>query len=234
MCTSFVHRGSDLIIGMNFDNNGMKYLLKTENNRFIVYVDGGRGYYPSFGLNGSRIFANNLLVDSNGKGLYRRPAKNRTHTSKLLSDIFDGVIAPDEIDEYLCRTEVVNTPDFSTHVLICDNNGNGYVVEPGRSLIRNAANESSSFILSNFSLCDYRDTGILAGSGSERYQTAENLLKGCTELSVDYAFEILDAVKQTQGEWRTAFSFVYSRNQAVVSYCVDGSFTNRQTFHFAA
>jgi hypothetical protein len=234
MCTSFVHRGSDLIIAMNFDNNGMKYALKMQNNRFIVYVDGGRGYYPSFGLNGSRIFANNLLVDSNGKGLYKRPAKDRTHTSKLITDLFDGVIPAGEIDEYLCRTEVVNTPDFSTHVMICDNNGNGYVVEPGRGIIRNPANESSSFILSNFSLYDYHETGILAGSGSERYQIAENLLQNSAELSVEHAFEILDAVKQTQGEWRTAFSFVYSRNQAAVTYCVDGNFTNLQSYYFAS
>ena len=51
MCTSFIYRGQDTIIGMNFDNNGMKYTIDTKNpNRFTVFVDGGRGKCPSFGV----------------------------------------------------------------------------------------------------------------------------------------------------------------------------------------
>ncbi len=52
MCTSFIHRKSNTIIGMNFDNNGMDYSISTNDpDCFLVLVNGGRGKYPSFGAN---------------------------------------------------------------------------------------------------------------------------------------------------------------------------------------
>lgn len=76
MCTSFIYRGQDTIIGMNFDNNGMKFNIDTKNPEwFTVLVDGGRGKCPSFGVNSSGEFFNSLVVNSNGKGLYRRASK---------------------------------------------------------------------------------------------------------------------------------------------------------------
>jgi len=76
MCTSFVDRRDDLIVAMNFDNNGWDFVLNTNNSKlFIIDVDIGYGKYPSFGINSNGIFVNNLFVDSNGKGLYKRKKK---------------------------------------------------------------------------------------------------------------------------------------------------------------
>lgn len=43
MCTSFISSKNNVIIGMNFDNNGMAYFIDTKiYNWFVVTVDGGR------------------------------------------------------------------------------------------------------------------------------------------------------------------------------------------------
>lgn len=65
MCISFISRKGDMIIGMNFDNNGMKYSIRTETpGVFAVYVDGGRGKCASFGVRSGGTFVNNLVVDT--------------------------------------------------------------------------------------------------------------------------------------------------------------------------
>lgn len=44
MCTSFIKKTEDnYLIGMNFDNNGMKYSINTrKKDWFIIYVDTGK------------------------------------------------------------------------------------------------------------------------------------------------------------------------------------------------
>jgi hypothetical protein len=104
---------------MNFDNNGMKFGIdRKDPKQFTVLVDGGRGKYPSFGVNSAGVFINNLLVDSNGRGLYKRASNKVTHTSKLAKDVLDGTIAQEDLSSYLERIEVVNGPDFSVHNMI--------------------------------------------------------------------------------------------------------------------
>ncbi len=41
MCTSFVHRQNGIVIGMNFDNNGMAMRIDATPDAFVVSVDGG-------------------------------------------------------------------------------------------------------------------------------------------------------------------------------------------------
>jgi len=42
------------------------------------------------------------------------------------------------------------------------------------------------------------------------------------EIDVETAFSILESAKQTEGDWITAFSFVYSKKDRAVHYCFDG------------
>jgi hypothetical protein len=166
------------------------------------------------------------MVDSNGKGLYKRASKKVTHTSKLADDVLNGVIAHEEINSYLKNIEVVNCPDFSVHNMIVDSSGNVWVVEPGRGVIYSPVNETPYFVMSNFSLCEFIGSGELKGDGADRYKTAKELLDKSSNLDVDTAFKILDAIKQTGGEWTTCFSMVYSQNENAVYYCLDGDFNN--------
>lgn len=233
MCTSFIQRKNDVLIAMNFDNNGMKFEIgKKDPKQFTTLVDGGRGKYPSFGVNSAGVFINNLLVDSNGKGLYKRASKRVTHTSRFAKDVLEGTITQRDISNYLQRIEIVNGPDFSVHNMICDDHGNVWVVEPGRGIIYSPAGETPYFIMSNFSLYDYKETGLLAGSGTDRYETAERMLSKSDNLDVNGAFKILEAVMQKDNEWNTAFSMVYSQKERVVYYCFNGDFKNILQYSF--
>lgn len=227
MCTSFTERRNNVLVAMNFDNNGMPFNLNIKDQKkFVVLVDGGRGRYPSFGVNNDGTFINNLMVDSNGKGLYKRASKKVTHTSKLVGDVLDGIIPPDEISRYLENIEVVNGPDFSVHNMIVDRCGNVWVVEPGRGVIYSPVDETPYFVMSNFSLCDFKESGKLKGDGTDRYKTAKKLLDKSNNLDVGTAFQVLEAVKQSKGEWTTSFSMVYSQKENAVYYCLNGDFKN--------
>lgn len=233
MCTSFVYRKDNNIVAMNFDNNGMNFEVNTKwQNQFTILVDGGRGKVPSFGVNSDGTFINHLFVDSNGKGTYKRPSKKVTHTSKLVKDILDGTITADDISSYLQRIEVVNVPDFSVHNMISDKCGNVWVVEPGRGIIYSPVNEIPYFIMTNFSLCDYKSTELLSGSGTDRYNIADKLLCKANNLDIEGAFKILQSVMQKDGEWITEFSMVYSQRDQTVYYCYNGDFNKILKYSF--
>ena len=231
MCTSFIYRGQDTIIGMNFDNNGMKYSIDTKNpNWFTIQVDGGRGKYPSFGVDCFGRFFNNLLVNSNGKGLYRRQSKKVTHTTKLIKDIFNGAICVENLEEYLSNVEVVNTPDWSCHNMICDSHSNVYVIEPGRGNIINKANSSSYFVMTNFSLWDYLHENI--EYTCDRFKKVSSDFEKADKVDIEKAFSILESTCQRNSEWTTAFSMVYSKNLNTVYYCLNGNFNKRFEYKF--
>jgi hypothetical protein len=63
MYTSFVDRRNDLLIAMNFDNNGMIFDVNIKNPQiFMICIkdtNNGR-WYPSFGVNSNGIFINSL------------------------------------------------------------------------------------------------------------------------------------------------------------------------------
>jgi len=216
---------------MNFDNNGMKYSINTNNpNQFTVLVDGGRGKYPSFGVDYKGLFVNNLVVDSNGKGLYKRPSKKVTHTTKLITDILNGNILEEDIDTYLKSIEVVNTPDWSCHNMVCDSNANVWIVEPGRGNLYSPAATSPYFVMTNFSLWDCMNEN--PNCDCRRYNAVTNELAKVSEISVDEAFRILELAKQSDNEWITAFSMVYSKHANAVYYCVDGDFSKKYEYKF--
>jgi hypothetical protein len=228
VCTCFVKRQNDfqndLIIAMNFDNHGWDFSVSTNSpNLFVVNVDVGYGKYPSFGINSQGIFVNNLFVDSNGKGLYKRKNAKRTLTSYLVDDILQGNISIDNLDHYLDRMEIVNDPNASCHNLIADKNGNVWVIEPGRGNIKNKTTDSNSFVMTNFSLIDYANGKKYTDNGFDRYHIVKNMLDKKDIISLQDAFEILKNVVQN-GEWETDFSLVYSKNEHTVYYCYKSDF----------
>lgn len=209
----------------------MKFAIDTKKTDwFAVLVDGGHGKCPSFGVDHDGRFFNNLVVDSNGKGTYKRPSKKVTHTSKLVSDIHSGALQPEDLSSYLAAIEVVNTPDWSCHNMICDSAANVWVVEPGRGNILSPADESPFFVMTNFSLWDMLYEG--AKYDCQRYQTVSNALSESRDIDSENAFRILESVKQTKGEWITALSMVYSKKDRSVHYCLNGNFADRLKYQF--
>ena len=232
MCTSFVDRRDELIIAMNFDNNNWKFNLNINNpNIFVIEVDIGHGKYPSFGINSQRTFVNNLFVDSNGKGLYKRKSKTRTITSYLVDDILKENILIKNLDNYLDTTEIVNGPNLSTHNLVVDKNRNIWIIEPGRGKFKNNINDSPYYVMTNFSVIDFNAGKKYEDNGFDRYKEVENNLRKVKKLSVDNAFKILEKVKQ-DGEWKTDFSMVYSKNENKVFYCFNSKFNEIFEYKF--
>ena len=232
MCTSFTVRSKNILTAMNFDN-AMPFNIKKNSKQFAVFSDTGRGKRLSFGVNSEGTFINNLTVDSNGKGLYKRAGKNVTHTSKLTADIISETIPANEITSYLEKTEVVNVPDFSTHNMIADKNGNVWIVEPGRGIIYSPSDKSSYFLMTNFSLYDMKKTGKPQGEGIVRYRTAKMLLDKKNNPDVDTAFKILNEVKQNGGCSPTVLSLVYSQKENTVYYCLNCNFDDIMKHSFS-
>ena len=232
MCTCFVSRQDDLLIAMNFDNNGLKFELNTkENNSFIVEIYTERGKNISFGMNSKKTFVNDLVVDSNGKGLYKRINKTRTLTTYLVKDLLSEKIDINNLDNYLNAMEIVNAPSLCTHNLIVDKNGNVWVIEPGRGFVKNKSEESSYFLMTNFSLMDYNSGKKYSDYGYDRYKNTKKYLENKKNLSIKDAFDILEKVKQT-GEWKTDFSMVYSKNDNKIYYCYNADYKNILEYKF--
>jgi len=216
------------LVAMNFDTNGDPFSLSAKDPKQFVVLAGGA---PCFGVNSSGTFINHLMVDSNGNGLYKR-GKNVVHTIKLITDILSGEIAWDTIGAFLSEKEIVNVPNNSCHSMIADKSGNVWIVEPGRGVIYSPADESPFCLMTNFSLVDYKTSGKMKGSGADRYKIAKKLLSKASHLDVAQAFGILEAAKQSKGEWRTAFSMVYAQQENAVYFCYNREFQNIQKFAF--
>jgi hypothetical protein len=224
MCTSFVDRRDDLLIAMNFDNNGWDFKLNISTPKlFVIDVDIGYGKHPSFGINSQGTFVNNLFVDSNGKGLYKRRCKTRTLTTYLVEDILKGEIPINDFDSYFDATEIVNGPDTSCHNLIVDKNETVWVIEPGRGRVKKTMKEYSYFIMTNFSIVDFNNGKEYTDNSFDRYKAVENNLETIKTLTVHEAFKILEKVKQ-EGEWETDFSMVYSKNENKIYYCYNSNY----------
>jgi hypothetical protein len=149
---------------------------------------------------------------------------------KLVSDILSGAVLPENLNKYLAEVEVVNTPGWSWHNMICDSAANVWIVEPGRGNVASPAEESPFFVMTNFSIWDMLYEG--AKDDCQRYQTVSNTLLKSNEIDVEKAFLILDSVKQTEGDWITAFSMVYSKKNRAVYYCFNGNFDDRLEYKF--
>jgi hypothetical protein len=232
MCTSFVDRRDDLIIAMNFDNNGMVFELNTKNaNIFSIDVNTKTGKTPSFGINNKGIFVNNLCVDSNGNGVYKRVTKTRTLNVYLVKDLLEGKILENGFDDYFKTMEIVNAPNLSTHNLVVDKKGNVFVIEPGRGYIKNGAKETQYFVMTNFSLIDFNGGKKYTDYGIDRYNEVNNILNKSKKININEAFKILEKVKQ-EGEWNTDFSMVYSQKNKTVYYCYKSNFKEILEYRF--
>ena len=230
MCTSFIKKiDGNWLIGMNFDNNGMKYTINTrKKDWFIIYVDTGKIKAPSFGIHKSGIFFNNLCVDSNGKGDYKR-SSDVTHTAKFLIGIIDGKIDMEDLKHFLSQTEIVNVPGWSTHNMICTKEGNVWIVEPGRGNSYRKLNNGDFQIMTNKGILD--SDGKDANS-CDRYNKVKEVLKKNNIFNIEQAFELLNEVKQNEKEWITEFSLVFDKEKNIVYFVEHQNFEDIKEYVF--
>lgn len=84
--------------------------------------------------------------------------------------------------------------------------------------------------MTNVSLVDSIKSGTRISC--KRYNTVNKLLSESVYMNVEKAFEILEAVKQSEGEWITEFSMVYDKSKQTIYYCYNQDFENIQEFLF--
>ena len=236
MCTSFVFRKENVLIGMNFDNDGKDFRISTDQgNDFLVSTNINDAFFPSFGISRSGVFINDLMVDANEKGRYKRQNDKRWVTTALIQYIMRSGAGFDEVKDVLKRVEIVNAPNSSTHNLIADRHGNIAIVEPGVKNIFTEPADSGWYAMTNFPLTDCGE-GLAAngtGSGSDRYhRVLSALAKLNGPMTVEQGFEVLKSVKQDGPVWRTELSLIYDAMKQELFYCLDQDFEQIISYDF--
>ncbi|MDQ0360824.1 hypothetical protein [Breznakia pachnodae] len=229
MCTSFVNKEKN-IIGMNFDNNGMKYSIKKNDSSFVILVNIEGRNMPSFGVTNEGVFINSQFTKENEEGKYKR-TKNAVHMTRLVSEILSKKINSGEIETILEDKEIVNVPSMSCHSMLVDSEENVWIVEPGRPIQKHPHTDSSPVALTNFSLYDYKTKNEINGVGIERYNEIKELLNNTSFSTPQEYFKLLRNVSQN-GTWKTDFSLVYSKDENKVYYCENQEFDNVKEHQF--
>lgn len=221
MCTSFIYRKENILIGMNFDNDGKKFRVATKKGYgFLVSVQVNGNYYPSIGISANGVFVNNQMVDSNGEGAYKRQTEKRWVNSSLIDRIMAGSTL-DSLKTQIEGVEIVNGPFMSTHNLIADSEGNTLVVEPGRRNISTSKQDCAWYVMTNFPLSDYTEPvpANPSGSGAERYIRAAAIVSThIGPMSVEQGFNLLQQVSQDGPEWKTDLALIFDPARFEVSY----------------
>lgn len=249
MCTAFVKKGKDIIVGFNFDMNvgGMDYCPIIEKDRVMLGMrlpDDVLSSLPDF----VRIKNGIRLIQGVSSGGNVAGQLCNMDFNKIPKEVTDQMVTIDQVtDDFVTEhqscsdilnimekynvTNIPNNP-LALHSLFVDPKGNVVFVEPGNGY---AVIKENYFTVTNFSILEapLDLTDDKAGYyGVDRYRTSLNILKNSTEdFDVSDGLSLLESVKQT-GEWGTRFSFVYSYNENAVYYCVEGDFRDvkRQQF----
>lgn len=157
----------------------------------------------------------------------------------LVDGLIRGRYALSEVERLAREKSVVNLPagvvgipDMGMHSLMCDEEGQILVVEPGNGI---AAISEKYAVMTNFAVLelpgDFTPENF-GYYGKDRYDTALSILRESDDgFSARDGLKLLDAVKQT-GYWGTRVSFVYSRNEHAVYYALEQAFEDVRVHHF--
>lgn len=259
MCTAFVRRGRDVITGFNFDMSvdGMDYVPVIEQGRIGVGMRLPKEVMAS--LPPSVTMTNNVrLIQGVSAGGHVAGQLCNMDFDKVPQTYAEGMLTIDQLTDSfvtehqdagqllaeLAVRDAVNLPGVPTtpavsrppalHSLFVDPTGNTVFVEPGNGY---AVIREKYFVVTNFALLELPmdlNEDRFGYYGVDRYRTALRGLKESTdEFGAADGLRLLREVRQT-GTWGTRFSFVYSRNENAVYYCLEGDFDHVQRYAFDA
>lgn len=118
----------------------------------------------------------------------------------------------------------MNPPGMSLHVLLANANGSSWIVEPGRG-VREYGRETKQIIMGNCPVSGCELAGTPEGFGADRYLKVQEMLQRADRrFGVREALVVLKQVQQTEGDWQTEFSLVYSQRESMVYYCLNRDF----------
>lgn len=222
MCTSFIHKGKDIIVGFNFDVDlkVWDYKVFLAPDRFYIGIKVNGKYHPYHGVSALGNFGNLLYIPENENGKYRRSPK--CFRIDLLSEQYiNNILTYDNIINILKEKSIINVPNCSMHSLLTNKKGQAVVIEPG---IGYKEINDNYFILTNYSVLAPESTKMDIISGDDRYERGKAILESANEdFSVSDALNLLKEVHQ-EGLWATRVSFVYSTKENKVYYVLDNNF----------
>ncbi|MGN0518104.1 MAG: hypothetical protein ACI4II_05220 [Acutalibacteraceae bacterium] len=230
MCTGFIKKGDDLLFGFNLDidPNVWNYGLYMTKNYFTVGIKVGKTLYFTHGVNKDGHFGNvpymNGSVDSK-----RKVIKNSVRIDLITDRYIRNKYSFDDVLDIVKTKTVVNIPNGSMQSLLGDAQGNILLVEPDYGYKRIDENYA---VITNFPLLTTLDDYSSPFYGKDRYDRVTEVLSASDNtFSPMDGIELLRSVK-CDGKWGTRISFVYSKNENCVYYCLDGDFNNIKKWPF--
>ena len=230
MCTGFVYKGKDLLYGFNLDidPNVWSFDVYKTKNYFTVGIKVGSTTYFTHGVNRNGNFGN--LPYMNGEEFKCPKGCAKQRIDLLIDKYIRGKISFDEIRDIVSTKTLTNAPAASMHSLVGDIDGNILLLEPGYGI---KEIDEKYGVIANFPALARLNNYDNPFYGKERYDTVSKALaKADDDFSADDALGLLEKVKQT-GQWATRVSFVYSRNDNSVHYCLDNRFDEISVHEFA-
>lgn len=233
MCTGFVRKGNDVIVGFNMDINigAFEYEVVANKEEFYVGIKTDEvGVVKAHGINHLGNFGNQLNNMNFTKAPFRE-GEDVISLYEIVHNYISGQMNYSEILKTVNEKEVVNMPSqaieipcVAMHSLLADRAGHILIVEPGNgySVIKEkyAALSNFTFLESQADLTP-ENFGYY---GKDRYDKAMEILRKSNDnFSIQDGLGLLNAVKQT-GNWATRVSFVYSNNENAVYYVIENDF----------
>lgn len=222
MCTAIAKKGNDLIYGFNLDIDpeAWHFDLVKKPGLFSVGITVGKTTYYTHGVNRDGHFGN--VPYMNGERFEVPHGAKRERIDLMTDRYLRGKYDYADILTILRTKTLVNIPAATMHSLIGNAEGDMLIVEPGYGYKKI---EEDYAVITNFpvltELSDYDDPFY----GKDRYDKAVSVLKNSgADFSVTDALALLDDVK-VGGKWGTRISFVYSRKENAVYYCLNGDFS---------
>lgn len=230
MCTSFIKKGKDTVVGFNFDADTAvwQHKLILEPDKFYIVIKYKGKFMPAHGVNSNGTVANELYVPECEAGKYRRsPSCQRLDL--LIGQLINGQKSFADAVKLAQEKNILNVPSVSLHSHITNKDGDVLIIEPGRGVKTLTADYS---VMTNFALFDVDGTKDSLGAGYDRYTKATEILNNASDdFSLLDGLKLLNAVRQ-EGEWATRVSFVYSANENKVLYTLNNDFENCKTHSF--
>ena len=229
MCTAIAIKGPDVLYGYNLDIDPEVWnyrLIKTK-RYFSVGITVGSTTYLTHGVNRDGQFGD--LPYMNGE-VFCVPKEIRRERIDLLNDRYiRGKYTFEEVGRIVREAAVVNVPAATMHSLIGDRDGHLLLIEPGYGYRQY---EEDHAVVTNFPLLAELSDYSCPFFGKDRYDKALSLLQSREkDFSVTDARDVLRQVRQ-DGQWGTRLSFVYSRNENAVTYCLNGDFDHVTVHRF--
>lgn len=224
MCTGFVKRGGDLVVGYNLDlaEGAWDYKVYARNDMFYIGIKVGSTIYKTHGVNKNGNFGNLPYMNGPVGDVLHRGAKYQ-RIDLLVNDYISARLDYDDLLSAAKTKEMVNVPGASMHSLFFDAEGRILLVEPGLGF-REIHDDFA--VISNFPLLGKLEDPPPVWYGIERYDRGVELLRETgDDFSAADGMALLQQLTQT-GQWATRVSFVYSKNENAVYYVRNNDFGN--------